>query len=169
MAVADVGQLEVEVKHDWILITYDIPRKHDAVRKKVIRGLRKMGGMRHTDSVYYLPYNAKAYEIAATLPGEAYVWRSSLTSDTQAKQLTQDYYNKITEGLEKLHERLDILEEELPTLTSEARQERLNYTVKLFESLKAAANNIGLLVYEGLADVGQRLDTLRERIWGATT
>jgi len=167
--MADVGHLEIELHRDWILITYDIPRVHDGVRKKVIRDLRKMGAMRHTDSVYYLPYSSKACEVAATLPGQAYVWRAGPTSDTQAKRLTQDYFNRIKEGLQKLHERLDILEEELPWLAPEARQDRFNYTVQLFESLKAAANNIGLLVYEGLADIGQKIEAVRERVWGAGT
>jgi hypothetical protein len=168
--MSDVGQgLEIHIQHDWILVTYDIPRSRDNVRKKVIRALRALGAMRHTDSVYYMPYNPKAYEIAASLPGEAYVWRSSLTSDTQARQVTQDYYNRILEGINKMHGRLDELEDNFPTLSFEAKKLRLDYSTKIYNSLKAAADNIGLQVYEQLADVGQRLEAVREQIWGATT
>lgn len=166
--MADVGHsLEIELHRDWVLITYDIPRAHDGVRKKVIRELQKMGALRHTDSVYYLPYNSKACDLAATLPGQAYVWRAGATSDSQAKRLTQDYYDRIEEGLQKIRERLDTLEEELPEVSPEAMQDRLNYTIQLFESLKAAANNIGLLVYEGLSDVGQKIEAVRERVFSS--
>jgi len=157
-----VRQFEVEIQRDWVLITYDIPARMDTTRKRVIRALRNMGALRHTDSVYYLPVSEKAIQLAETLPGEVYVWRSSLTSDTQAKRLTQEYYNKIIEGVKKLHERIDDLERNFPILTLEAKKQRLNYSIKLFNSLKVAANNIGLLMYEQLADVGQRLDSLTQ-------
>lgn len=62
---------ELVIQKDWILITYDIPKSQDSIRKKTIRTLRKMGALRHTDSVYYLPFNAQAYELAANLPGKA--------------------------------------------------------------------------------------------------
>lgn len=166
--MADVREFEIEIQRDWVLITYDIPAKMDATRKRVIRALRNMGALKHTDSVYYLPASKKAIQLAETLPGEVYVWRSSLTSDTQAKRITQEYCNKIVEGINKLHERIHNLEENLPILSLEAKKQRLNYTIKLFNSLKAAANNIGMLVYERLADVGQRLDVLKEQFQGAT-
>lgn len=80
--------------------------------------------MRHTDSVCYLPYNSKACEVAATLPGQAYVWRSSPTSDTQAEELTQNYYTQIVEGVNKLDVRLDELKECWPALTLGARKQK---------------------------------------------
>ena len=46
----DVRQFEIEIQRDWVLITYDIPAKMDATRKRVIRALRNMGALKHTDS-----------------------------------------------------------------------------------------------------------------------
>lgn len=155
---------ELVIQKDWILITYDIPKSQDSIRKKTIRTLRKMGALRHTDSVYYLPFNAQAYELAANLPGETYVWRSTPTSDSQANQLTKDFYNKIMAGVMLLDKRLDDLECASSSLTLEAKKQRLQYSVELWNHLRVAANNIGLLVHDGLADVRQRLERLREQV-----
>jgi len=163
-----VRQLEREIQRDWILITYDIPARMDSTRKRVIRALRSMGALKHTDSVYYLPASEKAVQLAEGLPGEVYVWHSCLTSDVQAKQVTQDYYNKIVEAVDKLHARLDELERDFPALSPEARKQRLNYSVELFNNVKAAADNI-MLMYERLADVGQRLEALKTQLWGDMT
>ncbi|MDI6847001.1 MAG: hypothetical protein QMD23_02575 [Candidatus Bathyarchaeia archaeon] len=166
--MADVGQLEIQLQHDWLLITYDIPRTQDKERKRIIRALKNMGALMHTESVYYLPANPKAVEIARTLPGQSFVWRSSLTSDSQAKKLTQNYYTQIVEGIDKLDKRLHELQQNWLALSLEAKKQRLEYSVELFKQLEAAANNLGLTVYERLAHVGQVLDTLKEQFWGVT-
>lgn len=161
--MSDVGRFELELERDWILITYDIPRDQDAERKRVIRALKKIGALKHTDSVYYLPGSDKAMEIAKSLPGEAYVWRSSPTSDIQAKELTENYYTQIVEGIEKLENRLEELEDG-QGLTVEGQRQKLAYDIEVLEQLEAAASNIGLSVCERLSDVRQRLNRLREQV-----
>lgn len=67
-------------------------------------------------------------------------------------------------GIKSLDKRLDDLERTSPSLTLEARKQRLQYSLELWNHLRVAANNIGLLVHDGLADVRQKLERLREEL-----
>jgi len=86
---------EKEILHNWVLITYDIPRGKlgHALRHWLIRKLRELGAMPYTESVWYLPYSQKAYEAIERLAGRAkfYVWRASLKEREDAKELTRKY------------------------------------------------------------------------------
>jgi len=119
---------------NWILITYDLPRTKVKERLWVVRELRKLGAIRHTYSVYLLPYSQEAEETAKSLKylGEVYIWKSEF-DDKASYEATKSFFDGIIEVRDEIKERIDDLNSKL--LEKKGKLSLLKQRLKTIEYL----------------------------------
>jgi len=104
----------MEVCHDWLLLTYDIPCNDigNKTRRKFLSMAKAIGASQHTLSVYLLPWTPEsellAVEVAAV--GNAFIWTSNVKDLQKAKELTKAYDADIASRIVKLDKRIDKIE-----------------------------------------------------------
>jgi len=111
---------------DWLLIVYDIPagrneeeaNRNDAFRAYWIYNAKRLGAVRHTESVYYAPFHPRtmqlAQEIAERAGGQVYIFHSKITTPAAAKDFTTRYDKAIEEEyFDELEQRIKEAEESI--------------------------------------------------------
>jgi len=80
------------IVYDWILLTYDLPVAERKTRYNFLKEARLIGAVRHTQSVYLMPYTETAMSLAEEVAGrgKAYVWVSQV-DEAKASLLTAIY------------------------------------------------------------------------------
>jgi hypothetical protein len=153
------------IQRNWILITYDIPRRNAALRRSVLRRLYRLGAVRHTDSVYYLPYS---YEALSAISGvsDVYVWCSELTVDEQAEQLTQHYMKGLIGIFEGLLRRIESFSQFLESYTGDLRQvrQRLKGLSREANVLFHVAQHIPAHLLNASPELRGAIDSCREKL-----
>lgn len=117
IALLDGVDLPVrDVCENWLLLTYDLPNTEEGnkLRSEFLRTAKRMGAVQHTESVYLLPWTQQAELLAMEIAkiGNAFIWTSHPQDPGQAAEITEDYDNKIVEGiLSDISDRLEKMEE----------------------------------------------------------
>lgn len=90
-----VGQDIKEIEDNYILICYDIPatKEGNKLRKQVLKDMSNIGAVGFTQSVYYMPYSDKAFQLANEIKerGHSVVWVSQQKDKKVAVQLKVNY------------------------------------------------------------------------------
>jgi hypothetical protein len=163
-----VRQPEVkEVEENWILITYDIPRTEETIRKSVLRRLHRLGALQFTESVYYLPYSREGIVAAREVckgAGSVFAWYSKIEGE-QARELTAKYVLDITSAIENLETKVWQLENMVDYDPKKASS-KIKELRQTYQQLHTAVGLIEAppLLWERLSDVRQRLDAANARL-----
>lgn len=103
-----------EICDTFLLLTYDIPHNEqgDRMRRKFLSRARMIGATQHTASVYFMPWTPEAEDLALEIAtvGEAVVWTSKPTQQSEAAALTRDYDRNLKDLIDKMSERIDNIE-----------------------------------------------------------
>ena len=97
-----------EIEQNWVLLTYDIPRKDQKVRDSFIKEAKAIGAVMHTESCYLLPYSDKAFELANKVAaiGNAVVWKSRQEDKEKAEEITTKYGDHLKIRCQSIEQRL---------------------------------------------------------------
>lgn len=104
-----------EIIQDFVLISYDIPQTQKALRHRFLKQAHSIGAVKHTDSVYLMPYSDQAFALANELAavGEAVVWKSHQADPAKAAQITQSYESHLQARCQLIEQRLVMAQEHL--------------------------------------------------------
>ncbi|MCL2774428.1 MAG: hypothetical protein FWD71_13930 [Oscillospiraceae bacterium] len=108
-------------KIKWIFLIYKVPYEPSSKRVYVWRKLKKLEAVTLQDAIFVLPYSEKTFEqfqwLAAEIvemDGEAAVWESYATTNSQEKALIQKFTENVNtqyEGIiQKLNKIIDVVD-----------------------------------------------------------
>lgn len=163
-AFANVDIQVRELVDRWILLTYDLPvtREGNEARYKFLANARRIGAIKHTNSVYLMPWTPQA-ELAAlevSAIGDAFLWISEIKEDKVAK-LTQDYDRKSKVVFDEVEKRLDKIEGHIIQNHNKLAARMLDKTRPMVDSLINIASQRGAIdLYEKAAKLKQKFDFL---------
>lgn len=136
---------DIEIKSimtDFMLITYDIPSSKEGMKARAdfLRTARRFGVVQHTESVYYAPWTTEANVAVTKLAGKGkvYVWRASVTDETQARYLTKVYDLTLMKWIEGISERLMRMREHVSAAHAGRAKKMLKVTAALVDGLNEA-------------------------------
>lgn len=116
--LARMTDSKIEIKDvipEWLLLTYDLPHTDagDQARAKFLKAAAAIGAVRHTDSVYLMPWSAEAeslaLDLAKTEGGEVIVW-SKAKPLTHEEQVLQGYDDALKPHIKEFSDRLNKME-----------------------------------------------------------
>lgn len=167
-AFANVDVQVRELVDRWILLTYDLPvtKEGNDARYKFLALARRVGAIKHTNSVYLMPWTPQAelaaLEVAAI--GDAFLWISEVKEDRVAK-LTYDYDRKSRVVFDKVEERLDRIENHITVGHMKRAARMLHKTKPMVESLINIASQRGAVdLYEKAAKLKEKFDLLNTKL-----
>jgi len=167
-AFANVDVQVRELVDKWILLTYDLPvtKEGNDARYKFLASARRVGAIKHTNSVYLMPWTPQAelaaLEVAAI--GDAFLWISEVKEDRVAK-LTRDYDRKSRVIFDKVEERLTRIENHITVGHIKRAANMLHRTGPMVESLiKIASQRGNLDLYERAGKLKQKFDLLYTKL-----
>jgi hypothetical protein len=152
-----------EVVSKWLLLTYDLPHNEegDKARREFLLEAAAIGAIRHTDSVYLMPWTPEADRLALKLSrikgGNTVVWTSQPTDPALAKPLTTNYDRSLEPQLKEIGERIDRIWEH------QQRNRRL-LALKLVPKTEKLLTNVEqAILRRGSAVLQLWVDVLRQR------
>jgi len=170
-AMSAFANIDVQVRElvdKWILLTYDLPvtKEGNDARYKFLANAHRIGAIKHTNSVYLMPWTPQA-ELAAlqvAAIGDAFLWISEVKEDRVAK-LTQDYDRKSIIMFDKVEERLDKIEGHMIQGHMKRAARMLDKTRPMVDSLINIASQRGNLdLYERAGKLKEKFDLLYKKL-----
>jgi len=135
-----------EIVDKWILLTYDLPvtKEGNEARSKFLTTARRIGAIKHTNSVYLMPWTPQAELLALNVSqiGEAFLWISQVKEDKVAG-LTKDYDTKSKQIFKDVAERLDKIEGHVVAEHLKLSEKMLEKTRPMIEGLVSIATQRG--------------------------
>lgn len=130
-----------EVKHNFLLITYDIPNSVDGTdaRAKFLKEARRIGAVMHSESSYYLPWGQEADALAITLAAvdksKVFVWYAGV-DETTASALLLRYDERVRSWMDALDERLDRIAGHIGERKLKLADNMLERTVSMLKDMR---------------------------------
>ena len=149
IAMLDGVDLPVrDVCDNWLLLTYDLPNTEEGnkLRSEFLRTAKRMGAVQHTESVYLLPWTQQAELLAMEIAkiGNAFIWTSHPQDPKQAAEITEDYDNKIVEGIiSDITDRLEKMEDIASIGNSRSYHRMVEKTDNMITEAKVIAKRRG--------------------------
>lgn len=148
--VSQLSGVNVKVRdicHDWILITFDIPKtkEGDKIRQKFYKVASRIGAIIHTESCYLLPWCPETEDVIIDISsiGNCFVWLSTIKDDGMAKEITLQYDSGVYEYVKVIEERIKKMEGHLQSNRYNHFTKMLPKTHKLIAQLNKIATARG--------------------------
>ena len=142
MASAAVTESPVnvkEIKHHFILITYDLPNTVEGMeaRVKFLHEARRIGMVEHTESVYFAPWSqdTDAAVLSLSRIGKVFVWYAGVDEAT-ANSLLLRYDERVRSWMDALDERLDRIAGHINERKLKLAENMLERTVSMLNDMK---------------------------------
>lgn len=168
-AMSAFANTEVNIRplvDKWILLTYDllVTKAGEEARSKFLANARRIGAVKHTNSVYLMPWTPQA-ELAAlqvAAIGDAYLW---ISEAKDMAQLTKEYDKKTDVLFDEIEERLDKIEGHLIQDHPGIATRMLDKTGPMIDSLVEITTNRGNVdSYERVAKLKDKYIFERKRL-----
>ncbi|TVY04012.1 Chromate resistance protein ChrB [Paenibacillus cremeus] len=115
--------------HEWLLLSYKIPRQPTTPRVYVWRKLKKLAAILVFDAIWVLPYTSRSFEqfqwLAAEiieLGGKAHVWKSSAVLSGQEEALIQQFTQQTDSAYEEIWNAIQLKDADLNVLSRKYQQ-----------------------------------------------
>ena len=155
-----------ELVDRWILLTYDLPvtKEGNDARYKFLNAAHRIGAIKHTNSVYLMPWTPEA-ELAAlevASMGDAFLWISTV-KDTA--ELTRDYDKKSEKIFDEVYNRIDNIEQHMLQNHTKRAISMIDRTKPMIESLiKIAVHRGSMELYEKAAELNEKYKYIQHKL-----
>lgn len=137
-----IGQIH-ELIQDFVLICYDLPATARTLRREFLKAAHAIGAVKHTDSVYLLPYSEKAMAWAGMLEsaGHAVVWKAHQPDKGIAIEITANYDKAVQARCDYIQTRINLSQDYIEKGKLKMPIKMLGKTMRLLKEVVQIGQN----------------------------